>query len=241
MNNQSIGVSELNAALEKLVQNWIAIINLDTEFCFFYSDDDPDPYTSNVIGFQANAYHFDGFGSCSVDDEGPITVTSVPNLGGRTAVISTSIHVDFSDPLMRTFKHHLSEQLFEHPFEYIAFDCKIDLPAVESYSLMIYLHGAIRDIRLDGYSETVLRQNASALIAALEPYAFWFEFAAYLAVRLEDENEHALLMAHLRAICTYVEHSDDQSFAKMTSLCTIAGSLQPAVSFIQKKMPELVV
>ena len=241
MNNQSAGVLELNAVLEKLVQNWVAIINVDTEFCFFYSDDDPDPYTSNVIGYQADAYHFDGFGSCSVDDEGPITVTSWPNLGSRTAIISTSIRVNFPEPLMQIFKHHLSEQLFEHPFEYIAFDCKIDLPAVESYSLMMYLHGSIRDIRLDAYSETVLRPNASALIAALEPYAFWFKYAAYLADRFEDENERALLIAHLRAICTYLERSDDQSFAKMTSLCSIAGSLQPAVSLIQKKMPELVV
>jgi hypothetical protein len=241
MNNQSTGVSELNAVLEKLVQNWIAIINVDAEFCFCYGDDDPDPYTSNVTGYQADAYHFNGFGSCSVDDKGPITVTSWPNLGGRTAVISTSIRVNFPDPLMQIFKHYVSEQLFEHPFEYIAFSCKIDLPAVESYSLMMYLNGSIRDIRLDAYSETVLRQNASELIAALEPYAFWFEYAAHLAVRLEDEKEHALLIAHLRAICTYLDRSDDQNFAKMTSLCSIAGSLQPAVSFIQKKMPELVV
>lgn len=241
MNNQSTGVSELNAVLEKLVQNWIAIINVDAEFCFCYGDDDPDPYTSNIIGYQADAYHFDGFGCCSVDDDGPITVASRPNLGSRTAVISTSIRVNFADPLMQIFKHHVSEELFEHPFEYIAFHCKIDLPAAESYSLMMYLHGSIRDIRLDTYSETVLRPNASELIAALEPYAFWFEYAAYLVVRLEDENEHELLIAQLRAICTYLDRSDDQNFAKMTSLCTIAGSLQPAVSLVQKKMPALVV
>ena len=69
----------------------------------------------------------------------------------------------------------------------------------------------------------------------------WVKYAAYLADRFEDENERALLIKHLRAICTYLERSDDQSFAKMTSLCSIAGSLQPAVSLIQKKMPELVV
>jgi hypothetical protein len=241
MNNQNSAVMELNAVLEKLVQHWICIINVDVEFCFTYDDDNPNPYTSTINGYQADAYHLDDFGSCCVDDEGPITVTSWPNLGGRTASISTSIRVNFPDPLMQIFKYHVSQELFEHPFEYIAFDCKIDLPAVESYSLMMYLHGSIRDIRLDAYSETVLRPNASALIAALEPYAFWFKYAAYLADRFEDENERALLIKHLRAICTYLERSDDQSFAKMTSLCSIAGSLQPAVSLIQKKMPELVV
>lgn len=241
MNNHSTGVTELNAVLEKLVQHWICIINVDVEFCFTYDDDDPNPYTSTINGYQADAYHLDDFGSCCVDDEGPITVTSWPNLGGRTASISTSIRVNFPDPLMQIFKHHVSQELFEHPFEFIAFDCKIDLPYVERYSITMYLSGSVRDIRLDAYSETVLRKNASALIAALEPYALWFEYAAYLADQFVEEDKHAFLIKHLRAICEYLDHSGDLSFAEMTTLCGVAGSLQPAVSLIQKKMPELVV
>lgn len=241
MNNQNTAVMELNAVLEKLVQHWICIINVDVEFCFTYDDDDPNPYTSTITGFQADVLQNHDFGNCIVWDEGNLTVINLPDHGGRAGMISTSIRIEFPEPLMQIFKYHVSQELFEHPFEYIAFDYKIDLPAVESYSLMMYLHGSIRDIRLDAYSETVLRPNASALIAALEPYAFWFKYAAYLADRFEDESERALLIKHLRAICTYLERSDDQSFAKMTSLCSIAGSLQPAVSLIQKKMPELVV
>lgn len=241
MNTQSIGVTQLNAVLERLVRNWIRIVNLDAEFCFCYDDDVPNPYMSDIVGYQADAYHFDDFGSCSVDDEGPITVTNWPNLGGRTAIIATSIRMHFPDPLMQIFQHHVCQELFEHPFEYITFNCKIDLPDVERFSITMYLKGAVRDIRLDGYSETVLRKNASELIAALEPYALWFEYAAYLADGFEDEGKHVLLIQELRTICAYLGSSGDLSFAKMTSLCGIAGSLQPAVSLIQKKMPGLVV
>jgi len=241
MKDQNTSLSALNAVLDQIVRDWISIVNLDVEFCFAYDDDDPNPYTSAISGYHTEAFNFADFGSCIVDDEGPITVTSWPNLGGKTAIISTSIRVNFPEPLMRIFKRHVSQELFEHPFEYVAFDCKIDLPDVERYSIMMYLSGAVRNIRLDAYSETVLRKNASALMVALEPYALWFEFAAHLADDLEDANKRALLIKHLRAICAYLDCSGDLSFAKLTTLCGVAGSLQPAASLIHKKMPELVV
>lgn len=241
MKDQNTSLSALNAVLDQIVRDWISIVNLDVEFCFAYDDDDPNPCTSAISGYQADAYNFADFGSCVVGDEGPIAVTSWPNLGGKTAIISTSIRVNFPEPLMRIFKHHVSQELFEHPFEYVAFDCKIDLPDVERYSIMMYLSGAVRNIQLDAYSETVLRKNASALMVALEPYALWFEFAAHLADDLEDANKRALLIKHLRVICAYLDCSGDLSFAKLTTLCGVAGSLQPAASLIQKKMPELVV
>ena len=241
MSNQNTSVSALNAVLDQIVRDWISIVNLDVEFCFAYDDDDPNPYTSDISGYQADAFNFADFGSCVVDDEGPIAVTSCPNLGRKTATISTSIRVNFPEPLMRIFKHHVSREIFEHPFEYVAFNCKIDLPDVERYCVMMYLSGSVHNIRLDAYSETVLRKNASALRAALEPYGLWFKFAAYLADDLVDDNKRALLIKHLRAICSYLECNGDLNFAKMTTLCGVAGSLQPAVSVITKKMPELVV
>ena len=67
------------------------------------------------------------------------------------------------------------------------------------------------------------------------------KFAAHLADDLEDANKRALLIKHLRVICAYLDCSGDLSFAKLTTLCGVAGSLQPAASLIQKKMPELVV
>ena len=241
MKDQNTSLSALNAVLDQIVRDWISIVNLDVEFCFAYDDDDPNPYTSAISGYQADAYNFADFGSCVVGDEGPIAVTSWPNLGGKTAIISTSIRVNFPKPLMRIFKRHVSQELFEHPFEYVAFDCKIDLPDVERYSIMMYLSGAVRNIQLDAYSETVLHKNASALMVALEPYALWFEFAAHLADDLENANKRALLIKHLRVICAYLDCSGDLSFAKLTTLCGVAGSLQPAASLIKKKMPELVV
>ena len=241
MKDQNTSLSALNAVLDQIVRDWISIVNLDVEFCFAYDDDDPNPYTSAISGYHTEAFNFADFGSCIVDDEGPITVTSWPNLGGKTAIISTSIRVNFPEPLMRIFKRHVSQELFEHPFEYVAFDCKIDLPDVERYSIMMYLSGAVRNIRLDAYSETVLRKNASALMVALEPYALWFEFAAHLADDLENANKRALLIKHLRVICAYLDCSGDLSFAKLTTLCGVAGSLQPAASLIKKKIPELVV
>jgi hypothetical protein len=241
MNNQSTGLTELNTILEKLVRNWICITNSDAEFCFFYDDDEPDPRTSNIVGYQIDVYNYPDFGTCIIGDEGPITVINLPNLGRKVALISTYMLVEFPEPLMQIVRQHINQELFEHSGDYIGFVCKIDLPDVEHYSLVIYLHGSVRDIRLDACSETVLRPHASALAVALQPYVAWFEYAAYLADRFEDENKHALLIEHLRAICTYLDHGGELNITKLTSLCDVAGSLQPAVSLVQKKMPELVV
>jgi hypothetical protein len=106
---------------------------------------------------------------------------------------------------------------------------------------MMYLHGAVRNIRLDAFSETVFRMNAAALAAELQVYAPWFRYAASIADQFEDKNKHALLSKHLSAICTYLDHGGELNCRKLTSLCDVAGSLQPAVSVIQKKMPALVV
>ncbi|MBF9056641.1 hypothetical protein HKCCA1065_08515 [Rhodobacterales bacterium HKCCA1065] len=241
MNTQSTGVTELNTVLEKLVRNWICIVNLDAEFCFRYDDDDPDPRTSNIIGYQTDVYNHPEFGSCIIGDEGPIEVVDLPYRGGKAGLISTYMLVEFPEPLMQLIVQHICEELFEHPNDYIGFRCKIDLPDVERYSLMMYLHGSVRDIRLDACSETVLRSHASALAVALQPYAPWFEYAAYLADQFDDHNKHALLIEHLRAICAYLGHGGELKSTKLTSLCDVAGSLQPVVALIQKKMPELVV
>ena len=106
---------------------------------------------------------------------------------------------------------------------------------------MMFLHGAVGDIRLDAFSETVFRTNSAALATELHLYAPWFRYAASLADQFVDDNKHALLIKHLRAICAYLGHGGELKFAKLTSLCDVAGSLQPAVSLIQKKMPELTV
>ena len=241
MNNQNSAVMELNAVLEKLVQHWICIINVDVEFCFTYDDDDPNPYTSTITGFQADVLQNHDFGNCIVWDEGNLTVINLPDHGGRAGIISTSIRIEFPEPLKTIFEKHASKEIFNHSCDYVGFDCKIDLPDVEHYSLMMYLHGAVRDIRLGAFSETVFRMNAAALATELQIYAPWFRYGASIADQFEDEDKHALLIKHLRAICTYLDHGGDLNFTKLTSLCDVAGSLQPAVSLIQKKMPELVV
>ena len=238
MNTQSTGVTELNAVLDQMVRDWICIINLDTEFCFTYSDDDPNPYTSTITGFQADVFQSHDFGKCIIWDEGNITVKNLPNHGGRAGLISTSIRIEFPEPLKTIFEKYACYELFDHSCDYVGFDCKIDLPDVERFSLMMYLHGAVRDIRLDAFSETVFRTNAAALATELQVYAPWFRYGASIADQFVDDHRHALLIAHLRAICTYLGHGGELKFTKLTSLCDVAGSLQPAVSLIQKKMPE---
>ena len=241
MNNHSTGVTELNAILAQIVRDWICIINLDAEFCFTYNDDDPNPYTSTITGFQADVFQCHDFGNCVIWDEGNITVMNLPKHGGMAGVISTSIRIEFPEPLKTIFDKYASSELFDHSCDYLGFDCKIDLHDVERFSQMMYLHGAVRDIRLDAFSETVFRTNAAALASELQLYAPWFRYAASLADQFVDDNKHALLIKHLRAICTYLGRGGELKFAKLTSLCDVAGSLQPVVSLIQKKMPELVV
>ena len=241
MNNHSTGVTELNAVLDQMICDWMCIINLDAEFCFTYSDDDPNPYTSTITGFQADVFQSHNFGNCVIWDEGSLTVINLPDHGGRAGVISTSIRIEFPEPLKTIFEKHASKEIFDHSCDYVGFDCKIDLPDVERFSLMMYLHGAVRDIRLGAFSETVFRTNATDMAAELQVYAPWFRYAASLADQFVDDNRHALLIKHLRAICVYLDHGGGLNFTKLTSLCDVAGSLQPVVSVIKKKKPELVV
>jgi hypothetical protein len=42
-------------------------------------------------------------------------------------------------------------------------------------------------------------------------------------------------------VLLYLSKGKSLHFAKMTSLCDVAGSLQPVRNLIQKKAPELVV
>jgi hypothetical protein len=181
------------------------------------------------------------FGNCVIWDEGNIIVMNLPNHGGKAGLISTSIRIEFPEPLKTVFEKHASSELFDHSCDYVGFDCKIDLHDVERFSLMMYLHGAVRNIRLDAFSETVFRTKSAALATELQLYAPWFQYAASLADQFLDDNKHALLIKHLRAICVCLGQGGELKFAKLTSLCDVAGSLQPAVSLIQKKMPELTV
>lgn len=234
------GVRELNAILEKMVRNWVCIVNLDAEFCFSYDKDDPNPRTSTINGYRADTYHCPDFGTCIIGDNGNITVTGLPNQGRKMAVISTSIRLVFPEALMQIFRQHVSQEIFEHPCNYIGFDCKIDLPDMARFSVMIFLNGSVRDIRLDAWSETVLRTNVAALSGALQPYTAWFDYAAALADQFDDEAQHAVLIRQLRMICAYLGQGGQLSFEKLTSLCDVAGNLQPVCSVIQKKTPQLV-
>ena len=241
MNNHSTGVTELNAILDQMVRDWICIINLDAEFCFTYNDDDPNPYTSTITGFQADVFQCHDFGNCFIWDEGNITVINLPDHGGRAGIIATSIRIEFPEPLKTIFEKYASSELFDHSCDYVGFDCKIDLHDVERFSMVMYLHGAVRDIKLDAFSETAFRTKSAALATELQLYAPWFRYAASLAGQFVDDNKHALLIKHLRAICAYLGHGGELKFAKLISLFDVAGNLQPAVSLIQKKMPELTV
>jgi hypothetical protein len=241
MNNHSTGVTELNAVLDQMIRDWMCIINLDAEFCFSYDDDDPNPYTSTITGFQADVFQSHDFGNCVIWGEGSLTVINLSDHGGKAGLISTSIRIEFPEPLKTIFQKHASKEIFDHSCDCVGCDCEIDLPDVERFSLMMYLHGAVRDIRLGAFSETVFRTNAAALATELQIYAPWFRSGASIADQFEDEGKHDLLIKHLRAICTYLDYGGELNCRKLTSLCDVAGSLQPVVSLIQKKMPELVV
>jgi hypothetical protein len=94
---------------------------------------------------------------------------------------------------------------------------------------------------LDAFTQTMLRPSAAVRIAELMPYVLWLDYAASLADRCADEKKHELLISDLRDICAYVSLGGQLSFAKLTSLCDIAGSLQPVRSLVHKNMSGLVV
>ena len=241
MNVQDRPIQKLNAFLEKIVRDWMCVINLDAEFSFGYNDDDPHPNWSEITAYEVELRSFSNFGSCAISESGQITVKRTRSGRNHSSIIAPHVRIVFPQQIMDIFDQYVSQELIVTKEKYLGFNCKIPLNDVDHSSALTLLGGSVRDLRLDAFTETQFRPNAVSLINALQLYADWFDYAAVLADNMMDEERHMSVVRDLDLVFTYLGKGGQLSFAKMTSLCDVAGSLQPVRNLIQTKMPELTV
>lgn len=240
MNIQQTAIQEINECLAQMITAWMIIINVDVEIFFTYEEDEPNPRTSQITGYSCELVHHARFGTCWLNEDGRIDVKR-DEVRGLSATISTYVSVELPHEIMKVIRKHLSLALFDAHLDYINLNCKVYLPDVEEFSVMLLLGGVISELQLMAFDETLVRSNAQWLLHDLQKFLPWFEYAAGLADPMEDELRRADLIADMRLVLAHIDRGADLPFAKLTSLCDVAGSLQPIRNLIHKNIPSLVV
>jgi len=154
-------------------------------------------------------------------------------------IITAPLKIKLPNFLHDIFQKHYASEMFEAELDYIGLVAVMHFDCVDLYSIISYLSDAAKQVRLDAFTETMLRPNAEALIAELMPYMAWFDYAAVIAEQVYNDKRHEQLVADMNLLLSYLSQGGELDFAKMTSLCDVTGSLQPVRNLILSKMPEL--
>ena len=101
---------------------------------------------------------------------------------------------------------------------------------------MNYLAQALLEFEFDEMSDTMLRSSYAQIYSEMEEFQRWIGFAAVMHEGMIDYQNAERLQKHLNIILEYVGNGRTLPFEKLTTLCDVAGSLQPVVSLIRKNM-----
>lgn len=143
--------------------------------------------------------------------------------------------------LQNIFFSHVQNELFDVPFERLGLAVELSVYWSFDDHQYVPLNASTAHVSMDGFTESYFRARAPELLAELAPYLKWMQYFEHMASELIDSERRQRLIADANMILAYLYEGGTLNFAKMTSLCDVAGSLQPVRNLIQKKAPELVV
>ena len=241
MSTSSVTTHQLNAVVEKILRNWMVIVKFYAEVDFCFASDEPNLTRDEVVGYSVTSSYIDGFGKMIISDNGIINDCLGHNLSGYIKIITAPVHAHPPTPLLDIFLKHCSSDMLDAHVKDIGLVAVMHFDYLFQFYTSSYLNDATKAIRLDAFTETMIRPNAAALIEDLMPYVPWFDYAAVLAGDIVDEVRRVQLIADMNLLLRYLSLGHDLSFSKMTSLCDVAGSLQPVRNLIKKKMPALII
>lgn len=243
MTEQSTPLIELNAVVAELVQKWMAIVNLRIELNFCYAtidpDAEPDPEYDTIDGYVISGMHFLGFGRAGLSNEGSIKVSKGFEPEECFISLMAPIYIELPNILQDIFRKHCTSDMFEANLNHIGLTSALHIEGSYYYSLWAHLSKVITQLQLDAFTETLIRPNAAALAAELKPFLPWFDYAAVVAERVVDATARKMLIADMNLLLCYLSRGGELNFAKMTSLCEVAGTLQPVRNLILTRMPQL--
>lgn len=234
-------ISQLNAILQKFLRSWAVIVDCDLELALSFEPDIKNPSKDRIAGYHMSDSMWPGFGDLVIGDEGRFEERLGPEAGMSTFIVNAAMKVCFPRPVMAFFQKHAATDMFEHEFDHIGVSAVLEFDDPNDYIILSYLKNALRETKLDAFTETLLRPNAGSLLADLQPYLDWFEYGVTQVHVMSDATRREQLIDDLNLVLLYLSQGGSLNFAKLTSLCDVAGSLQPVRNLIRSKKPKLVV
>lgn len=229
-------MSQLNTAVATIYNAMTAISDADAVFCFHEHGQDE----SIVSGEFIEILVAEPFGDFSFGQSQRIVILSGIRRGGNFSV-QLPCFVVLPDVLQNIFLSHAQNELFDVPFERLGL--AIELSVYWSFDDHEYvpLNASTAGVSMDGFTEAYFRARAPELLVELAPYLEWMQYFEHMASELIEPERRQRLIADANMILAYLYAGGTLNFAKLTSLCDVAGSLQPVRNLIQKDMPELAV
>ena len=239
MDHNPLDVVRLNKAFENFILKWLEIIDLEVEFYLTYADSPPNSYRSEVSGYKADHFFVPGFGECRVSESGQVSTRPLHSTSTGFAVVSTFIDVDLSAEIMNVSECAGASKMFTAEVKNWYFNCEIELPHSSDFSTSVWLGHSMTSIKMNGFTEAVLRPQAAEISAKLTRTLPWFDYALAAVEQGVCYDTRLRYVADLNAICGYLFKGGHLNFEKLTSLCDLAGNLQPVRSLITKNLAEL--
>lgn len=237
MTQHSTSLDHLNSVIEHLLRKWMIIVDLDIELEYCFGGDDSD--YEEIIGYEIAHGYFPTFGEVKISNKGSIKQHRDIELIDSYAIVTAPIRLHLPKPLHDIFQKHCSSDMFDAELNHIGFTAVLHVDEIYQFNVLALFHKLMAQLRLDAFTETLLRPNAAALAAELEPFLPWFDYAAVFAEQIDDDRSHMKLIADMNLLLCYLSQGGQLNFAKMTSLCDVAGTLQPVRNLILAKMPQL--
>lgn len=238
---QKSEISQLNIMMEKILRNWALIVECDLELSICCESDDHTPSKDRIVNYDISRSIWTGIGDLTISDQGGIEERVDSEIGVSTFIVGAAMNVCFPAPMMELFRKHAASDTFETELEYLGLSVVLEFNGHDSYEFFSYLSNALQEAKLDAFTETLLRPNAGSLLADIQPYAEWLEYAAAQSESIYDIARRERLIDDLHLVLLYLSQGGRLHFAKLTSLCDVAGSLQPVRNLIKQEMPELAV
>lgn len=238
MNTSSSKIDQLNAIIFKMLQCLMNILNFEVELQCHFDSDGSDHATSKAVAYNVISYCLPDFGDFLIKTNGSMEEQIDHELMECFMVITAPIEVQLPKPLHNIFVKHCSSVLFDSKLDYFGCVATMKFNFWDEDPVILLLSEAVKEIQLDAFTETTLRPNAAALIEDLIQYLPWFDYAASLANQMTDTTCRKGLIEDMNLLLHYLSFGYELNFAKMTSLCDVAGSLVPVRSLILSRLPS---
>ena len=229
-------MSQLNGAVASIYSSMTAMAAADAVFWFHEHDQDRSSVSGEFIEILVSEH----FGDFSFGRMQRVVIPSAARPGDNF-LVQVPCFVVLPDVLQKIFVSHAQNDLFDVPFERLGLAIELSVYWPFDDHEYVSLNRSTTHLSLDGFTESYFHAKAQELAAELAPCLEWMRYFEHLASGPMEIERRQRLIADANMILAYLYEGGTLNFAKLTSLCDVAGSLQPVRNLIKKDMPELAV